>query len=77
MSTIFRCLSIAMDLSHPAQTMNFTIDIMDNKPKLIIDLLYESKRWESMHNRGEPVTTDVVYYLIDNVLNHIQKNAIQ
>ena len=64
-SIIFRCLSTAVDLSHPTQTMNFTIDIMNNKPKLITDILHESKRWESMHNRGGPVTTDIVYYLID------------
>ena len=63
--TISKYLSAAADLSKPAQMMNPTIDIMGKQSQLITDLIHECKRWESMPNRREPVTKDMVNYLID------------
>ena len=56
--------------------MNPTIDIMGKQAQLIKDLLYESKRWESMSNRREPVTKDMVGYLIDKGTQRYQDNRI-
>ena len=63
--TISRYLSVAVNLLTLAQMMKPTIDIMIQKSQLITDLLHECKRWESMPNRLEPVTKDIVGYLID------------
>ena len=56
--------------------MNPTIDIMGKQAQLIKDLLHESKRWESMSNRREPVTKDMVGYLIDKGTQRYQDNRI-
>ena len=63
--TISRYLSVAVNLLTLAQMMKPTIDIMIQKSQLITDLLHECKRWESMPNRLQPVTKDIVGYLID------------
>ena len=57
--------SAAADLSKPAQMMNLTIDIVGNQSHPIKDIIYEYKRWESIPNRHEPVTKDMIGYLID------------
>ena len=63
--TISKDLSTVIDLSKPAQMMNPTIDIIGKQSQLITDIIHECKRWESIPNRREPVTKDMVGYLID------------
>ena len=43
--TISRYLSAATNLSHPAQMMNTTINIMGKQSQFVTDLLHKSKRW--------------------------------
>ena len=64
-STISRYLSAAAELSIPAKMMNPCLDIMGNVSKEIKDILNELKRWESMPKRREPMTKEMISYIID------------
>ena len=74
--TISKYLRTAADLSKPAQMINPTIDIMGKQSQLITDLIHECKRWESMPNRREPVTKDMVDYLIDKGASKYSDNHV-
>ena len=62
--TIKRYLSAAAELSRPANMLNPCLDIMRNRSRYINDILKELKRWESVPNRREPVTKEMVEYII-------------
>ena len=63
--TIKRCLKVAAELSAPAQMMNPTLDLMGNLSVFIKDIIHEAKRWESMPNRREHLTKEMIEYIID------------
>ena len=63
--TILRYLSAAAELSVPAKMMNPCLNIMGNQSNYISDIIHELKRWESMPNRREPITKEMVKYIID------------
>ena len=63
-STIDKYLSAAAALSRPFHEMNPLINIMGEKSQLVKDIIHETRRWESMPNRREPMTKDMVRYLI-------------
>ena len=64
-STILRYLSAAAELSIPAKMMNPCLDIMGNLSNNIKDIINELKRWESMPKRKEPVTKEMISYVIN------------
>jgi len=45
--------------------MNPTLDLMGNLSVFIKDIIHEAKRWESMPNRREPLTKEMIKYIID------------
>ena len=62
--TIKRYLSAAAELSRLANMLNLCLDIMGNRSRYINDILKELKRWECVPNRREPVTKEMVEYII-------------
>ena len=56
--------------------INPTIDIIGKQSQLITDLIHECKRWESIPNRREPVTKDMVDYLIDKGASKYSDNHV-
>lgn len=44
--------------------MNPFLDIMSNQSIYINDIIEESKRWETILNRREPVTKGMIKYII-------------
>ena len=65
-STISKYLSATAILSIPFQTMNSLVNIYGEKSRLVEDIKNEAKRWESIPNRREPLTKDMVRFLIKN-----------
>ena len=63
--TISRYLNAAAELSTHAKMMNPCLDIMGNVSKEIKDILNELKRWESMPKRREPMTKEMILYVIN------------
>ena len=63
--TIKKYLKAATDLSLPFQMMNPALNLLGNQSKYIGDILHEASRWESMPNRREPLTKDMVVYILD------------
>ena len=63
--TVLRYLSAAAELSVPAKMMNPCLNIMGNQSNYISDIIHELKRWESMPNRREPITKEMIKYIID------------
>ena len=57
-------LSAAAELSKPANLLNPCLDIMGNMSRYINDILKKLKRWESVPNRREPVTKEMIEYII-------------
>ena len=47
-----------------AQMMNPTLNLMSKESKFISDVLHELKRWEKMPNRREPVTTEMIEFIV-------------
>ena len=72
--TIKRYLKAAAELSAPAQMMNPTLDLMGNLSVFIKDIIHEAKRWESMPNRREPLTKEMIEYIIDKGENSKKTN---
>ena len=68
-STILRYLSAAAELSIPAKMMNPCLDIMGNFSSSIKDIINELKRWESMPRRKEPVTKEMISYVVNKGKN--------
>ena len=73
--TIKRYLSAAAELSVPAQMMNPTLNLMGKTSVFITDILQKAQRWESMPNRREPITKDIVEYII-NKGEKLKKNNV-
>ena len=44
--------------------MNPTLDLMGKKSKFISDILHESKRWEKIHNRQDPITIEMIEFIV-------------
>ena len=61
--TISRYLAAAAELSLPAKMMNLCLDIMGKRSTYIQDILKECTRWESIPNRKEPVTKQMIDYI--------------
>ena len=70
--TIKRYLAAAAEFSIPAQMMNPCLNIMGKESAYIRDILSESRRWESIPNRREPLTKEMVQYIIDKGKQIIQ-----
>ena len=64
-NTIKRYLEAASELSIPAGLMNPCLDIKGKLSKHISDLIKEIKRWEKIPNRKEPVTKQMIEYIIN------------
>ena len=64
-NTIKKYLDAAAELSIPAKLMNPCLDIKGNLSKNIKEILKETKRWETIPNRKEPVTKQMVEYIIN------------
>ena len=62
--TIKKYLAAAAELSIQSQMMNPTLNLMGKESKLIGDVLHELKRWEKMSNRREPVTTEMIEFIV-------------
>ena len=63
--TIMRYLSAAAELSVPANVTNPCLDIMGKQSQYIRDVINEVKRWESIPNRKEPITKELIQYIIN------------
>ena len=63
--TIKRYLNAAAELSRPANMMNPCLDIMGQTSRYINDIIKELKRWESIPNRREPITKEMIEYIIN------------
>ena len=62
--TIKKYLAAAAELSIQSQMMNQTLNLMGKESKFIGDVLHELKRWEKMPNRREPVTTEMIEFIV-------------
>ena len=63
--TISRYLQAAAELSIPANMMNPCLDVTGKQSKHIKDIINEAKRWESVPDRREPVTQEIIEYIIN------------
>ena len=63
--TIKIYLNVAAELSRPANMMNLCLDIIGKSSRYINDIIKELKRWESMPNCREPVTKEMIEYIIN------------
>ena len=63
-STVSKYISAAKSLSISLQAMNPLINIYGENYQLIVDIINETERWESMYNRQEPLTKDTVHFLL-------------
>ena len=72
--TVKRYLAAAAELSIPAKMMNPTLDIMGNQSAYIKNIIKECQRWESMPDRKEPVTKEMVEYIIEKGKSLSQDN---
>ena len=72
--TILRYLQAAAELSIPSNMMNPCIDVTGKQSRFIKDILHEVKRWEIMPNRQEPVTKEIIEYVIKKGKNFIGAN---
>ena len=63
--TILRYLSAAAELSVPANMMNPCLNIMGKQSSYINDIIHELRRWESIPDRREPVTKEIIEYVIE------------
>ena len=63
--TISRYLCAAADTSIPANMMNSCLDLTGKQSRFIKDILHEIKRWEVMPNRREPITKDIISYIVN------------
>ena len=75
-NTIKRYLEAASELSIPAGLMNPCLDIKDNLSKHINDLIKEIRRWEKIPNRKEPITKQIVEYIINKGLTLKKRTLI-
>ena len=58
-------LKAATYLSLPFQMMNTNLNLLGNQSKHIGDIPHETTRWESMPDRREPLTKDMVLYVLE------------
>ena len=63
--TILRYLSAAAELSVPANMMNPCLNIMGKQSSYINDIIHELRRWKSIPDRREPVTKEMIEYVIE------------
>ena len=63
--TIKKYLKAATYLYIPFQMMNPTLNLLGNQSKYIGDILHESTRWEFIPGRREPLTKDMVIYVLN------------
>ena len=61
--TISRYLSAASELSTLSNVINPCLDVTGKQSKHIKDIINEVKRWESIPDRREPVTNDIIDYI--------------
>jgi hypothetical protein len=72
--TILRYLQAAAELSIPANMMNPCLDITGKQSKYIRDIINEVKRWESVPDRREPVTKDMIEYIFNKGISLKKSN---
>ena len=72
--TILRYLQAAAELSIPANVMNPCLDITGKQSKYIRDIITEVRRWESMPDRREPVTKEMVEHVFNKGLELSRSN---
>ena len=63
--TITKYLNAAAELSIPAKMINPTLDIHGKQSHFIKDIIKELKRWETVPNRKEPLTKEMVEYIVN------------
>ena len=73
-STISRYLSAAVELSTQANMMDQCLDIMGKQSDYIKGIFKELKRWENVPNRKEPVTKQMIEYVIEKGRNSYKTN---
>ena len=73
--TISRYLVAAAELLLSAKMMNPCLDIMEKQSVYIKDILKESEKWESIPNRKEPVTKQMIEHIIQKGKD-LQKNNL-
>ena len=61
--TILRYLHAAAELSLSANIPNPCLDITGKQSKYIKDILHEVKRWESVPDRREPLTKEIIKWV--------------
>jgi hypothetical protein len=61
--TILRYLNAAAEFSLSANITNPCLDTNGKQSKYVKDILNEVKRWETVPNRREPVTNEIIDYL--------------
>eukprot|EP00957_Ditylum_brightwellii_P030894 2341154-Ditylum_brightwellii.AAC.1 len=64
-NTIYLYLSAACQLSEQKGLMKPTIDNLSQKSHWITSIINEHKCWENMPNRQEPLTNDMINYIIN------------
>ena len=63
--TVLRYLAAAAELSIPFNLINPCLDIFGKRSKHINNIITELKRWECIPNRREPVTKQMIEYIIN------------
>ena len=44
--------------------MNSTLNLVRKESKFISDVLHELKRWVKIHNRREPITIEMIEFIV-------------
>ena len=73
-NTIKKYLDAAAELSLPAKLLNPCLDIRGDLSIHIKEIIREIKRWEKIPNRREPVTKQMVEYIINKGLDSKKEN---
>ena len=74
--TMIRYLNAAEELSIPKNIINLSLNFMGKRSHFIEAIIKESKRWEEMPNRKEPLTEEMILYIIKKSKEEDNDNGI-
>ena len=74
--TMGKYLNAAEELSFPYEIIGPSLDFTGKRSHFIDAIIKESKRWEEIPNRKEPVKEDMILYVIDKSNNKDNDNGM-
>ena len=74
--TMGRYLNATEELSIPQKIISPSLNLMGKRSHFIETITKESKRWEQIPNRKEPLTEDMIFFIIDKIMNEDNDDGI-